>query len=221
MKKEGKIVISKNGPYVVSGNIPLKKVAIVADENGDSVDYKKEKDYPEKNSYCLCRCGRSSNPPYCDTTHIDINFQGKEVADREKYIDSAKKIEGPKLGLTDKESLCSLTRFCHNKKGDTWNLTKKSNKEENKKEAIRQACKCTSGRLVAWDNNEAIELSLKKTIAVIYDGQKKMLGPLSVTGEIKVESFDGYIYEKRNRVTLCRCGKSKNMPFCDASHLLT
>ncbi len=221
MEKKQKIVISKNGPYVVSGNIPLKKVAIVADENGDSVDYKKEKDYLGKDSYCLCRCGRSSNPPYCDTTHIDINFQGKEVADREKYIDSAKKIEGPKLKLTDKESLCALTRFCHNKKGDTWNLTESSDKEDNKKEAIRQACKCTSGRLVAWDDDEAIEEPLEKTIALIYDEQKKVLGPLSITGGISIESSDGHVYEKRNRVTLCRCGKSKNMPFCDASHLLS
>jgi len=30
---------------------------------------------------------------------------------------------------------------------------------------------------------------------------------------------DGRAYEVRNRVSLCRCGKSKNKPFCDGSHL--
>jgi hypothetical protein len=33
-----------------------------------------------------------------------------------------------------------------------------------------------------------------------------------------LESFDGAKYEKRNRVTLCRCGQSKNKPFCDSNH---
>jgi CDGSH-type Zn-finger protein len=26
------------------------------------------------------------------------------------------------------------------------------------------------------------------------------------------------MYESRNRITLCRCGKSENKPYCDGSH---
>ena len=43
-------------------------------------------------------------------------------------------------------------------------------------------------------------------------------GPIYVSGGIRVESFDGRGYEIRNRQTLCRCGGSKNKPFCDCSH---
>jgi CDGSH-type Zn-finger protein len=39
-----------------------------------------------------------------------------------------------------------------------------------------------------------------------------------VRGGITIESADGVPYEVRNRVTLCRCGRSDNKPFCDASH---
>jgi CDGSH-type Zn-finger protein len=39
-----------------------------------------------------------------------------------------------------------------------------------------------------------------------------------VRGEIPIQSADGKIYRIRNRVTLCRCGKSLNKPFCDSSH---
>jgi CDGSH-type Zn-finger protein len=44
-------------------------------------------------------------------------------------------------------------------------------------------------------------------------------GPLWVKGGIPVEAADGFEYEKRNRVTLCRCGRSGHKPFCDGSHL--
>jgi CDGSH-type Zn-finger protein len=39
-----------------------------------------------------------------------------------------------------------------------------------------------------------------------------------VRGGIAITSADGYTYEVRNRVTLCRCGHSKNKPFCDGTH---
>jgi len=41
---------------------------------------------------------------------------------------------------------------------------------------------------------------------------------LWVRGGIPVTSANGFHYEVRNRVTLCRCGTSKNKPFCDGSH---
>jgi CDGSH-type Zn-finger protein len=40
-----------------------------------------------------------------------------------------------------------------------------------------------------------------------------------VKGGVPVESADASVFENRNRVTLCRCGGSKNKPFCDGTHL--
>jgi CDGSH-type Zn-finger protein len=40
-----------------------------------------------------------------------------------------------------------------------------------------------------------------------------------VKGGVAVESADGEAYEARNRVTLCRCGRSNNKPFCDGTHV--
>ncbi|MFE2733740.1 CDGSH iron-sulfur domain-containing protein [Streptomyces sp. NPDC059349] len=37
-------------------------------------------------------------------------------------------------------------------------------------------------------------------------------------GGIPVTAADGTPYEVRNRVTLCRCGASRNKPFCDGTH---
>ena len=43
-------------------------------------------------------------------------------------------------------------------------------------------------------------------------------GPLMVVGEITVTRDDG-TEETLPRATLCRCGESKNKPFCDNSHI--
>jgi hypothetical protein len=74
--------------------------------------------------------------------------------------------------------------------------------------------------LVTWDKNgKAIEPVFKPSIGLITDPKTGKLGPLWARGGIPVESADGFTYEVRNRVTLCRCGKSLNKPFCDGRHL--
>jgi hypothetical protein len=96
-----------------------------------------------------------------------------------------------------------------------------SDDPEAKKIAIEEAGDCPSGRLVAWDKKtgKEIEPEFGQSIGVVEDKQAGTIGPLRVCGKIPVESADGPTYEVRNRVTLCRCGKSRNKPFCDSSHL--
>lgn len=43
-------------------------------------------------------------------------------------------------------------------------------------------------------------------------------GPLLVVGDIDVRHEDGTV-ERLPRATLCRCGQSRNKPFCDNEHL--
>lgn len=43
-------------------------------------------------------------------------------------------------------------------------------------------------------------------------------GPLCVTGQVQITNSNGDVLEPRNRVTLCRCGKSANLPLCDGTH---
>ncbi len=43
-------------------------------------------------------------------------------------------------------------------------------------------------------------------------------GPLRVFGPCEITMADGSIVEKPNGISFCRCGKSANLPFCDASH---
>ena len=45
-------------------------------------------------------------------------------------------------------------------------------------------------------------------------------GPLLVTGAVKLEDSDGKTFDTQGKQTiaLCRCGASKNRPFCDGAH---
>jgi CDGSH-type Zn-finger protein/uncharacterized Fe-S cluster protein YjdI len=43
-------------------------------------------------------------------------------------------------------------------------------------------------------------------------------GPLVVTGNLEVVSGTGRTIHKVTRTALCRCGQSKNKPYCDGSH---
>lgn len=220
--KNYKVIITKDGPYLVQGNLPLSKEIIISDEDKIAIEWKKGDKYPDKEKYSLCRCGNSKNKPYCDGTHSKTGFDGAETASKKKYIEEADVIKGPEINLTDLISICAGARFCDYSEG-TWILTKNSNNKESKKLAIKEACNCPSGRLVAWDKKtgEAIEPIFKPAISIIEDPAINVSGPIWLKGGISVISSDGTQYEIRNRVTLCRCGKSKIKPFCDSAHIIT
>jgi CDGSH-type Zn-finger protein len=117
------IRVSKNGPYTVSGGVPLIKKEIRNDSEGYCSSWHEVETYPLKEQYALCRCGHSKNKPFCDGTHAEIHFDGTETADDKPYLDRAKKINGPSLSLTDAEHMCVHARFCM-RAGEIWNLTR-------------------------------------------------------------------------------------------------
>ncbi len=45
-------------------------------------------------------------------------------------------------------------------------------------------------------------------------------GSLKIEGDIELVDKDGNTYDLAGRdvISLCRCGQSKNKPFCDGSH---
>ena len=76
-----KIEIIKDGPYLVSGDVPLVRKTQVVSEHGEPLTWKKEKDLETDEEYRLCRCGQSANKPFCDDTHLLVGFDGSEQAD--------------------------------------------------------------------------------------------------------------------------------------------
>jgi 3-phenylpropionate/trans-cinnamate dioxygenase ferredoxin subunit len=65
-----RIQITENGPYKVTGDVEL------LDSAGDPVR-------TQGGAVFLCRCGGSTNKPFCDGTHSQIGFQGAMAAVKE------------------------------------------------------------------------------------------------------------------------------------------
>ncbi len=213
-----RIKITKDGPYLVSGNVPLSEKYILP--KGRQYEFKEGRRLPQNESYALCRCGKSKNAPFCDGTHVKTGFRGEETASRSKYHERVTLMEGPELDLLD-DGRCAFARFCHRNGGSAWELTKDSGEGNNREEAIQAACGCPSGRLTAADKDgNAYEPVLEPSIDIMQDPEKGVSAGIFVKGYIPIESADGTMYEPRNRVVLCRCGKSKNKPFCDAEHMV-
>ena len=59
-----KITFQENGPIRVDGPVT------VTDHDGTPVTVREGK------AVWLCRCGHSSNKPFCDSTHRSIDFDG-------------------------------------------------------------------------------------------------------------------------------------------------
>jgi CDGSH-type Zn-finger protein len=220
IKLEVKVVVSKNGPYLVTGDVPLAKQTIVSDAEGGSQAWKESDPFPAQASYALCRCGHSKNKPFCDGTHNKIKFDGTESASRVPYREQAQLLEGPQLALTDAESLCAFARFC-DPNGQVWSQVEHTDEPQVRANFVRQVNNCPGGRLVVWDRatGQPIEHHLPVSIGLIEDPAQDASGPLWLRGGIPLVSADGFTYEIRNRVTVCRCGASKNKPFCDGSHV--
>ncbi|WP_100331483.1 CDGSH iron-sulfur domain-containing protein [Bacillus xiapuensis] len=43
-------------------------------------------------------------------------------------------------------------------------------------------------------------------------------GSFKVSGEVELVDMEGNAFKTKPVFSLCRCGLSQNMPFCDASH---
>lgn len=219
-----KIEISENGPYEVSGGVPLVRAEIVIDDAGESVAWHETERLDAGESYSLCRCGASSTKPFCDYTHAAIGFDGAESAGHGSFMEEAACIDGPSgIKLHDVRRLCAEARFC-DRAGGLWNLVEAADDPATLGLVRSEAAMCPSGRyVVCHDADDAADVpeepELEPSIVLVEDPAFEVSGPLWVRGGIPIVGADGEPYEVRNRVTLCRCGESKNKPFCDGSHI--
>ena len=206
------IAVEKDGPYVVTGGAPLTRKSIVYSEWHEPMSWRKDAELGTGPSYRLCRCGQSKHKPYCDNTHLKVGFDGTENAPVEPSETRRQRAETRHITVTDDEMLCTRAGFCGNRQEKIWNQIDRADDSLVRFDLIQRIERCPSGRLGYEVGDGPIEPDLPAAIAVTKDG------PYWVTGGIKVTMSDGRVLETRNRVELCRCGRSAIKPLCDGSH---
>ena len=91
-------------------------------------------------------------------------------------------------------------------------------------EIIKQVRKCPSGALSFYMNHPDSGKEEKGPIKALETGNKVEIlkdGPIMVEGPITLVRSDGRKEVVEEECYLCRCGTSKNKPFCDGSHTIT
>ncbi|WP_298895855.1 (4Fe-4S)-binding protein [uncultured Psychroserpens sp.] len=79
---------------------------------------------------------------------------------------------------------------------------------------VNQVKACPSGALSYYMNDEQNKEAetLETKVEVLEDG------PLLVYGTLKVTHKDGSKETKNRTTAFCRCGASRNKPYCDGTH---
>lgn len=210
---EPRITVQENGPYSVSGGVPLRRRSQVETDGGEPVAWATTETLEAGESYALCRCGNSSAKPFCDGTHNDVDFDGTETAPTTTYTERAKVLPGTGVTMSDDESVCEHAGFCATKNQNVWNMIGRTQDTDVRSQLMAMVERCPSGRLT-YDVPGAgsVEPELPQAVNVVDDG------PLAVTGMVTVVRADHKAFETRNRMTLCRCGASGIKPLCDGSH---
>ena len=209
------IRVTPQGPYVVSGLPQPHRARPLVTERDEPIAWEHDQPLPgEDTEFSLCRCGGSSNKPYCDGTHNTLDWDGTETAPTSSYDERAKTLPGSGITVRDDRGLCQHAGFCGNKISNVWKMTKDTENTAVRSQVAAMVERCPSGALTyRLDGSGAdVEPPLAASIAVVDDG------PLWVVGGVPVERADGQPLEPRARQTLCRCGASKSKPLCDGSH---
>ncbi len=189
-----------DGPYLV------KHLSDLKNSRGETIETR-----PEMR---LCRCGGSANKPFCDGTHARIGFSSAKIEGR--VPDRLDDYEGKGITIHDNRGVCAHSGFCSDnlpyvfKMGEEPWIDPNTADPEKMAETINL---CPSGALsYSKDGVLYKDQDRKPSIIVSKDG------PYHVAGEPELKDYAGSTPESKEHYTLCRCGASKNKPFCSGAH---
>lgn len=198
---------------VVNGPLLVRNVERFTNSKGEAL--------PTSPEMALCRCGGSKNKPFCDGTHARRGFTSERAT--EHTPDGVKHFPGKDITVHFNKLQCAAAAECvsglptvfHHggvvriATGQPW-VQPDRDSAENIVEVIGR---CPSG---------ALRYTYKGETGPVSDAPPgiriRKNGPYEVKGSVPLRTTF-WNEEATHRIyTLCRCGASRNKPFCDGSH---
>ncbi|MEB8346537.1 CDGSH iron-sulfur domain-containing protein [Flavobacteriaceae bacterium KMM 6898] len=197
--KIASIIPTKNGPYMV------KNLQNFSNQKG-TID--------TKQTIALCRCGESGNKPFCDGTHAKNGFSSAKLDAR--VPDQRDNYVGHGITIHDNRGICAHAGRCTSGLAAVFHLNEEPwiHPESATIEDIKQTINnCPSGALSY--SVDGVEPRVKEGEPSIFIAPN---GPYIVSGGPTLENTARGEGASKEHFTLCRCGGSKNKPFCDGTH---
>lgn len=165
----------------------------------------------------LCRCGGSERKPFCDFTHARIGFESRKRTSGR--LDRRNDYEGEEATIHDNRQLCAHVEFCveelptvFDRDADPWIDPDGAPAER----VAEQTKRCPSGALsVTIAGVERRDFERDPMVRAQPNGPYFVEGGIELVDELFGEGASPEHY------TLCRCGASRNKPFCDGKHWTT
>lgn len=195
-----RIEILEDGPLIV------KELTTLKNSKGKNIEVSE--------TLALCRCGQSANKPLCDGTHKKVGFSGKREID--KPINKEREYAGENIAVYDNRVICSHAGECVGNLPNVFRLGESpwiAPDNATVEEVISVVHKCPSGALsYSVDGTQQRDFEHRAEILIAKNG------PYNVTGNIEIKVEEDLQPPSREHYALCRCGASKNKPYCDGSH---
>jgi len=202
------IRVEHNGPYTVTN------LAHLTNWLGEELAVQAQS--------ALCRCGQSRTKPFCDGSHTESKFSGEK--DPNRVPDRRDTYKGQQIEIFDNRGICAHSGFCTDRIASVFHvgqepfITPSGGRMDEIIHAVRA---CPSGALsYGIDHVEArgqVDQDRPSWIEVSKDG------PYRVTGGVRLVNESGKDVPRaegssREHFSLCRCGHSRNKPFCSGMH---
>lgn len=193
MPKPVAVTVLENGPLKISGEGMTLSYCGEAVEVGSDV--------------YICRCGRSANAPFCDGSHSKTGFVAEAAEGAQKDIHVW---EGQTIRTFFNPNACMHALYCKPLKG--LRAQELAGDTDAAAEIARVVRSCPSGAL----SYEAKDVADPATpapvdIAVMEGGEVRIQCAFEINTDLQER-------QASDRATLCRCGMSKNKPWCDGRH---